>query len=128
MTGWKSGAWAAAASLLLLGAGTAARAADTTPLTQNPNAFSPSDTFAAPHKSLELDSNGRWGLRLDIAPPVGSRDLDVKDVSAGAFFHITPSVRVGGSVGLGDRQADTQKILPADANAPRVHLETKFKF
>ena len=127
MTGWKRGALAVAVTIVLAGTGMVARAAEVAPLTQNPNAFIPSDMSAAPHKSLELDANGRWGLRLDIAPPVG-RDLDVKDVSAGAFFHITPSLRVGGTVDLGDRQAESQKILPQDTNAPRVHLETKFKF
>ena len=116
-----------AAVALLAGTATAVRAAEGSSPTQNPNAFAPSDVLAAPHKSLELDANGRWGLRLDMDPPVG-REMDVKNVSAGAFFHITPSMRVGGSVGLGDRLADTQKILPQDANAPRLHLETKFKF
>ncbi len=120
---------AATGALLLLGVATAVRAADG-PQTQNPNAaFSPFDAFSAPHKSLQLDSNGRWGLRLDIDPPVGrDQSVEMKDIAAGAFFHITPSMRIGGTVGLGDRQADTQKILPQDTNAPRVHLETKFKF
>jgi hypothetical protein len=128
MTGWTGGIRAAAAALLVMGVAATARAAEAPP-TQNPNAFVPFDSFSAPHKSLQLDSNGRWGLRLDIDPPVGKdQNVDLKDVSAGAFFHITPSMRIGGSVGLGDRQADTQKILPQDTNAPRVHLETKFKF
>jgi hypothetical protein len=95
--------------------------------TENPNAFIPSDNAAAAHKSVEVDATGRWSLRLDMDPAIG-QGMAVKDVSAGAYFHITPSMRVGGTVGLGDRQADAQKILPSDANAPRVHLETKFKF
>ena len=123
MTGGRSFIAGGLAALLLLGA--VARA-ETVPVSQNPNAFTP-DGSGAPHKSLQLDANGRWTLRLDMDPPVGEVG-SLKDVQAGAFFHITPSMRIGGSVGLGDRQADVQKLLPQDTNGPRVHLETKFKF
>ena len=125
MTGGRIGK-AALAALLLAGVAGIARAEG--PQTQNPNAFLPPS--AEPHKSLQLDSTGRWGLRLDMDPPVGDQVGSLKDMSAGAFFHITPSMRIGGSVGLCDRQADPQRILPTDinGNAPRVHLETKFKF
>ena len=114
------------AALLLLGAVAGARAE--TAMTQNPNAFQPPGSGVTPHKSLQLDASGSWTLRLDMDPPVGEQTGGLRDMQAGAFFHITPSVRIGGSVGLGDRQAETQKILPQDLNAPRVHLETKFKF
>ena len=119
------GGWAA---LLLAGAAFGVRAE--TPTTQNPNAFLPPDAPGVPHKSLQLDANGRWTLRLDMQQPEGQplAGGGWKDVQAGAFFHITPSMRIGGSVDLGDRQADVQKILPQDTNGPRVHVETKFKF
>jgi hypothetical protein len=96
---------------------------------QNPNAFfPPGGPTTAPRKSLQWDASGHWTLNLDMDEPVG-RDMDWKDVSAGAYFHITPSMRIGGSVGLGDKFSDPQHILPEDTiNAPRVHLETKFKF
>ena len=140
MKGWKTGLLAVGATLLLAGAATGACAAEANPTpnpnlsqgappTQNPNAFLPSEGYAAPHKSLKLNANGQWGLQLDLDAPVGhENDVDVRDLSAGAFFRITPSMRIGGSVGIGDRQADPQKILPQDTNAPRVHFETKFKF
>ena len=110
-------------ALLLFGGVAIARAE-----TQNPNAFIPADAYGAPHRSLQLDATGKWTLRLDMDPPVGEETGGWKDMQAGAFFHITPSVRIGGSVGLGDRQSDAQRILPQDLNGPRVHLETKFKF
>jgi hypothetical protein len=115
------------AGLLLLGAVAGARAQ--TAVTQNPNALAPGGAAASPHKSLQIDPTGRWTLKLDMDPPVDNPNGAWKDMSAGAYFHITPSMRIGGSVGLGDRQADAQKLLPQDVtNGPRVHVETKFKF
>ncbi len=79
-----------------------------------------------PHKQLQWDSKGRWGFRLDMNQP-NNRDADWKDVQAGAFFRITPSMQVGGAVSLGDRLAQPQRVTPLDAG-PRVHLETAFRF
>ena len=124
MTGGRTFLAGGFAALLLLGA--AGARAETVAASQNPNAFTP-DGSGGPHKSLQLDANGRWTLRLDMESPVGEGG-SLKDVQAGAFFHITPSMRIGGSVGLGDRQADVQRLLPQDTQGPRVHLETKFKF
>lgn len=78
------------------------------------------------HKTLQLDSKGRWGVRLDMEQPSG-RSSDWKDVEAGAYLRLTPRLRVGGSVGLGDKLANPQRFTPDDT-APRVHLETAFKF
>ena len=91
-----------------------------------PNIGQPFST-PTPKKSLQLDSNGRWGLRLDMEKPAG-RNMDWKDVEAGAYFRVTPRLRVGGAIGLGDKFSDATRITPAQAAAPRVHLETAFKF
>lgn len=121
----------AMAALLLWGATTAVRAEPATgpAPSQNPSSFVASEAAPlAPRKSLQWDANGRWTLKLDMDQPVG-REMELKDMSAGAYFHITPSMRIGGSVGLADRFADEQKVAPQDTvNAPRVRLETKFKF
>ena len=115
-------------ALLLLGAAASAHAETTQALTtQNPNSLAAGATMSA-RKSLQWGADGRWTLKLDMDQPVG-RDMAWKDVSAGAFFHITPSLRVGGSVDLGNKFAQPDRIVPQDTiNAPRVHLETKFKF
>jgi len=79
-------------------------------------------------KSLFWDQKGHWGLKLDLSQPVG-RDMQLRDVQAGAYFHITPSIQVGGAVALGDSSAlDHTTILPQPSQAPRVKLETNFKF
>ena len=79
-------------------------------------------------KSLFWDQKGHWGLKLDLSQPVG-RDIQLRDVQAGAYFHITPSIRVGGAVALGDASSfDRSAVLPQQSQAPRVKLETSFKF
>jgi hypothetical protein len=81
-------------------------------------------------RSLQWDSQkARWGLKLDLDAPVG-RPLSFKDrdVQAGAFYKITPSFRVGGSVRLGAMSdGANQYVVPAD-KSPKVRLETAFKF
>lgn len=69
---------------------------------------------------------GRWGLMLDISPRMGA-DAQARDVEAGAFFRVTPQLRVGGAVGVGS-QATPERKPGGSEEAPRVRLETAFKF
>ncbi len=128
MKGQTAATVAITGALLFLGAASGAWGEPTQALSSlNPSSLSAAETMSA-RKSLQWGADGRWTLKLDMDQPVG-RDMAWKDVSAGAFFHITPSLRVGGSVDLGDKFAQPAKIVPQDTiNAPRVHLETKFKF
>ena len=84
----------------------------------------------AVHKSFEWDSaKSRWGLKLDLDQP-GPRDreMDLNSVQAGAYYKLTPSLRVGGTVSLGDTATLTRPDGTPQAPAPRVRLETAFKF
>jgi hypothetical protein len=83
-------------------------------------------TVPTPHKTYSFDAKGRWGVNLDMNQPV-NRETEWKDVTAGAYFRISPRLKLGGSVGLGDKLAQPQQITPQDTG-PRVHLETKFQF
>lgn len=74
---------------------------------------------------FKFNERGRWGVDLKLADPV-TRDRKLRDVEAGAFFRVTPSVRVGGSVQLDDK-LKPERATPDD-RGPRVRLETKFKF
>lgn len=80
-----------------------------------------------PHRTIELDSKGRWGLRLDMEQPSG-RPAGWQDVQAGGYVNLNSRVRVGGTVGFGDKFDTPDRITPQDAAAPRVKLETQFKF
>lgn len=68
---------------------------------------------------------GRWGLQVDMDQN-GQRDLQWRDVQAGAFYSVTRSFRVGGAVSLGDGTVQP-RTAPAP-QAPRVRLETAFRF
>jgi hypothetical protein len=79
-------------------------------------------------RSTKLDaSKGRFGFTLDMQQPQG-RAATPNDVSAGAYFRITPSLRVGGAVALGEQDLIPQRNQARPADQPKVRLETKFKF
>lgn len=122
------------AALVLTGAGVAAHAEAPKAKPQSQTTFTSRETTAAPdalsppgtRKTLQWDSKtGRWGLRLDVDQPA-SRDTRVKEAEVGAFYRVTPSLRVGGAVGLTGQ--NTVKPIEDDANQPRVRLETALKF
>jgi len=76
--------------------------------------------------SLQWDKK-HWSLTLDMTEPVG-RAVQGRDVQAGAFYHITPQLRVGGAVALGDAPAAPDRSNLPQTQAPRIRLETNFKF
>lgn len=95
-------------------------------VTPNPAAVANDWGPAARRRSLELNTDGRWGLKLDYEQP-SSRDVQWRDVEAGAYFRVTPSLRVGGSVGLGDGDPP-RRVTDDEKPQPRVRLETTFRF
>ena len=85
-------------------------------------------TPQGPVKSLKWDARrGRWGLTFNVDQP-DARDVQLNDVQAGAYFRVTPSLRVGGAVALGEKDAVRTRKPDVRAGQPRVRLETAFKF
>jgi len=73
-------------------------------------------------------AKGHWGVTLNLKQPE-ARASTANDIQAGAYYRITPSLRVGGSLAFGEQPvAPGPKPNPADVGQPRVQLETKFKF
>lgn len=95
----------------------------------NPAPITPFNPQQGPKKSLKWDDKkGKWGLKLDLDQPAG-REMEMKDVQAGAYYSVTPSIRVGGAVALGDQNpAVAARKNEIQEPAPRVKLETAFKF
>jgi hypothetical protein len=82
------------------------------------------------HRSLQWDSKkAKWGLKLDMDQQLGLPQTYTtnREVQAGAFYKITPSFRVGGSVRVGALNDGPQPVMPTDTN-PKVRLETALKF
>jgi hypothetical protein len=78
------------------------------------------------HKTFQWDQK-HWGLRLDMSEPVG-REMELRDIQAGAFFKITPSLRVGGAVAFADQPTQPDRTSLPTTTTSRVRLETIFKF
>lgn len=77
---------------------------------------------------------GKWGVKFDVNQPETSPS-GMNDVDAGAFYKLSPSVRVAGTLGFGEKTNDAFRADPATTaaqqatkNQPRVRLETTFKF
>ena len=115
------------AATALIGAGASAAQAQTKPRVDftvrqdAPAAVSASKTY-------KWDARrGNWGVTLDLGQPE-ARPSTLNDVAAGAYYRITPSLRVGGAVALGEQKLTPGPKQDPAAGQPRVRLETKLKF
>ncbi|HEX4711410.1 NtrZ family periplasmic regulatory protein [Phenylobacterium sp.] len=115
----------------LLGAASGvAQAAD--PKTSKPMDFTvrtETSPIAPGSQTVKWDAaRGHWGVVLNLQQPE-ARAATANDIQAGAYYRITPSLRVGGSLAFGEEQV-TPGPKPAvpEAGQPRVQLDAKFKF
>jgi hypothetical protein len=118
---------AAAAALVLAGTATTALAQAKPRAALNDASASEAFTLdqSQSRRVLQFDQGKKWGLKLEMQQPV-TREMQLKDMEAGAYFKFTPGFRVGGAVGLTDKAPPTPKTQ--DEVTPRVRLETTFKF
>lgn len=81
-----------------------------------------------PRRTLEWDSSkGRWGLKLGVEQHTDG-DVRWKDVAPGVYYRLTRRLHIGGAVSLAPDQAETVRMGQPQLPAPRVRLETTFKF
>ena len=118
----------AATALLSAGAGVA-QAADVKGKGIDFTVRTESSVIAPGTQTLHWDAaKGHWGLTFGLQQP-DSRGTVANDIQAGAYYRITPSLRVGVGGAFGDQQLQTgpRKITPEEGQ-PRVQFETRFKF
>jgi len=91
--------------------------------TAQPNQIGP----PPPHRTLQWDSKtGRWGMSFDMAQPT-DRDVTWRDARIGLNYQVAPGFRTGVGVSLGNETLPFGRETP-DSTAPRVRLQTSFKF
>lgn len=79
-------------------------------------------------RTLEWDSRkGRWGLKLGVEQHT-DRLSEWRDVQPGVYFKVTPRLHIGGAVSLTPVPQVDPYVVDPRPNAPRVRLETTFKF
>jgi hypothetical protein len=120
---------AVTAALIGAGAGGVAQAADAKTKPMDFTVRTESSPLTPGSEVVKWDAaRGKWGVMLNLQQP-NTRAATANDIAAGAYYRITPSLRVGGSLAFGEEQvAPGPKPNGADAGQPRVQLETKFKF
>lgn len=91
------------------------------------NAAAPAGAQTPARHSYQWGQKGRWSLTLDLNQASG-RDVQLHDLQAGAYYRLTPSLRVGGAVSLSDGANQPSGAPLPQTQAPRVKLETSFKF
>lgn len=92
------------------------------------NDFSGQSSVTATRGALEWDSRkGRWGLKLGVEQHTG-RDYEWKDIQPGVYYRLTPRLHIGGAVSLAPVEVGNQRLAEPQLPAPRVRLETTFKF
>jgi hypothetical protein len=117
------------AGVLFSAAAGAAHAAGKTPPVDFTVRSETSQVANSAYKTLKWDARkGRWGVTLNLDQS-DARPTKGNDVQAGAYYHITPSLRVGGAVAFGDEQVKPgPNKIGSEAAQPRVRLESSFKF
>jgi hypothetical protein len=123
---------AAAATLALSASAFAVRAEGAQTVMVSDSDFSAPTLNGAPttpKRSLEWDDNkGRWGLNFGVEQHAADRDVQLKDVSSGVYYKVSKHLHIGGAINLAPDQPETLRFGQPQVPAPRVRLETVFKF
>ena len=83
---------------------------------------------AAGPSRLRFTERGRWGLDLNLSQPE-TRDSNVGDVEAGAYYRVNPRLRVGAAAGLAEADTDPARGPQTERRqAARFRLESIFRF
>jgi hypothetical protein len=77
---------------------------------------------------LRFTERGRWALDLNLSQPE-TRDSNVGDVEAGAYYRVNPRLRVGAAAGLAEADTDPARGPQTERRqAARFRLESIFRF
>jgi hypothetical protein len=127
VTGAVTAAALALTCALLIGASPAAAQSTSRPLV-SANEAARAAQITPSRRALRVDRSGRWSVDFSLTPSVSNPE-QVGDVGAGAFYRVSPRLRVGASAGLVEGPVDPARPAQQGRNAqPRVRLESTFRF
>ena len=79
--------------------------------------------------TLDWAANDRWSVSLDLRNRFNGVSVPRDEFEVGAFYQITPRLRLGGALSLGRPEADVAvPVAPGDELDAGVKFETGFKF
>ncbi len=79
--------------------------------------------------SFELPAGGKWRFTLNLDNP-NDDSLNLDSLRAGAFFDVTPRMRLGGALSFSDEDRAITRASGGqlDGDVPEVKFESAFKF
>lgn len=95
--------------------------------TQNSDAVDMSGEALSEANEVELSAGQRWDFRFSVDSRRFDHEPEMDGVRAGAFFRITPRVRVGGELGIVSRDGNPL-LAGRDEDAPQVKVESALRF
>lgn len=78
--------------------------------------------------SVEWDVDENWGVSLGFRSGSNASNEDLNGVSAGAYFKLSPRLRVGGELGYRSGQDNLAGLRTPETASPQIKLESAFRF
>ena len=121
------GVAAAALGALVLAAGAGSAQAQNHPVISAGEAERAAQ-LSPTRRAMRVDRSGRWSVDFSLDPSTRNA-AQVGDVGAGAYYRVSPRLRVGASAGLTETPTDPVRSAQGERDAaPRVRLESTFRF
>ena len=71
---------------------------------------------------------GRWGLSLDLTRRSENPVLPEEEITAGAFYQLTPRFRFGGGISIGGKELSGAESWTDEENKTGIRIESAFSF
>ena len=93
-------------------------------------AMTPSTTAPIEEDAFGFSWNGseRWGLKIDVTRRSENPVLPEEEITAGAYYHVTPRFRFGGGVSFSSGEVTEAPIWKEENGKAAVRIESAFSF
>lgn len=96
---------------------------------QGPSSSSALSPAPSDRWGVNIPAGGRWGLTLDVTRRTEQSLLPREEMTAGAYYQVTPRFRFGGGVTIGgDSIRDAARSLGEEQAEAGVRFQSAFSF